>query len=166
MMFGAARECEFDAQGRIVLSADQRQYAGITAVAFLWLFLAHRHPYDMLISSTLLGLGIGMAFAALGNLVVQAVPAYQTGVASGMNTVMRTLGGALGGQISATQRLPKLDQAIPLVVSGGTAMPKGFLEQFTRALRASDFPVPLSDVRLSADALNSTARGALMAALC
>src|SRR6266478_4753787 len=33
MMFGAARECEFDAQGRIVLSADQRQYADITGVA-------------------------------------------------------------------------------------------------------------------------------------
>jgi hypothetical protein len=56
----------------------------------------------MLISSTLLGVGIGLAFAALGNLIVQAVPPYQTGVASGMNTVLRTLGGALGGQIAAT----------------------------------------------------------------
>lgn len=73
---------------------------------------------------------------------------------------------ALRGHISATQRLPKLDQAIPLVVSGGTAMPKGFVEEFGRALRTSDFPVPLSDIRMSADALNSTARGALMAALC
>src|SRR5207244_12522029 len=35
MMFGAARECEFDGQGRIVLSADQRQYAGITNVAWI-----------------------------------------------------------------------------------------------------------------------------------
>ncbi|HYM49643.1 MAG TPA: division/cell wall cluster transcriptional repressor MraZ [Candidatus Limnocylindrales bacterium] len=35
MMFGAARECEFDAQGRIVLSADHRSYAGITSVAWI-----------------------------------------------------------------------------------------------------------------------------------
>jgi MraZ protein len=35
MMFGAARECEFDAQGRIVLSADQRQYAGIANAAWV-----------------------------------------------------------------------------------------------------------------------------------
>jgi hypothetical protein len=56
----------------------------------------------MLVSSALLGVGIGLAFAALGNLIVQAVPAQQTGVASGMNTVLRTLGGALGGQIAAT----------------------------------------------------------------
>jgi EmrB/QacA subfamily drug resistance transporter len=75
---------------------------GITAAAFGWLVVAHGHPYDMLISSTLLGVGIGLAFAALGNLIVQAVPPSQTGVATGMNTVMRTLGGALGGQLSAT----------------------------------------------------------------
>jgi len=56
----------------------------------------------MLLSSTLLGVGIGLAFAALGNLILQAVPPYRTGVASGMNTVLRTLGGALGGQIAAT----------------------------------------------------------------
>jgi hypothetical protein len=48
------------------------------------------------------GIGIGLAFAALGNLIVQAVPPYQTGVTSGMNTVLRTLGGALGGPIAAT----------------------------------------------------------------
>lgn len=80
--------------------------------------------------------------------------------------VINSLMEALQGHISATQRLPKLDQAIPLVVSGGTAMPAGFLDQFSQALRASSFPVPLSEIRLSADALNSTARGALMAALC
>jgi MraZ protein len=33
MLFGSARECEFDAQGRIVLSADHRSYAGISAAA-------------------------------------------------------------------------------------------------------------------------------------
>lgn len=35
MMFGAARECEFDAQGRIVLAADHRAYAGITSTAVI-----------------------------------------------------------------------------------------------------------------------------------
>jgi EmrB/QacA subfamily drug resistance transporter len=76
--------------------------AAVSAVACGWLTVTSQHPYDMLVSSTLLGIGIGLAFAALGNLIVQAVPARQTGVASGMNTVLRTLGGALGGQIAAT----------------------------------------------------------------
>jgi hypothetical protein len=80
--------------------------------------------------------------------------------------VIANLTDALRTHISATQRLPKLDQAVPLVLSGGTVMPKGFLDHFSTALRAQEFPVRLSEVRLSADPLNATARGALMAALC
>jgi EmrB/QacA subfamily drug resistance transporter len=76
--------------------------AAVSAVACGWLTFTSRHPYDMVVSSLLLGVGIGLAFAALGNLIVQAVPPHQTGVASGMNTVLRTLGGAVGGQVAAT----------------------------------------------------------------
>jgi MFS family permease len=88
---------------------------GISAVAFGFAALAHRHPYEMLITTTLLGIGIGLAFAALGNLIVQAVPWTQTGVASGMNTVMRTLGGALGGQLSATFIVDNTAHGLPTV---------------------------------------------------
>jgi MFS family permease len=73
-----------------------------STASFTLLAFAHSHPYDLLIAAGLLGVGVGLAFAALGNLIVQAVSPHQTGVASGMNTVMRTLGGALGGQLSAT----------------------------------------------------------------
>src|SRR6202042_1628403 len=93
---------------------------GISAVAFFSAAIAHGHPYDMLITSTLLGVGIGLAFSALGNLIVQAVPPTQTGVASGMNTVMRTLGGALGGQLTATLIADNTAHGLP-TVSGFTA---------------------------------------------
>ncbi|HST25356.1 MAG TPA: MFS transporter [Gaiellaceae bacterium] len=73
-----------------------------SVAAFALISGAHGHPYDMLVSSALMGVGIGLAFAALGNLVVRAVSAHQTGAAGGMNTVMRTIGGALGAQIAAT----------------------------------------------------------------
>jgi MFS family permease len=87
----------------------------VSAIAFAYAALEHRHPLDMLITATLLGIGIGLAFAALGNLIVQAVPFTQTGVASGMNTVMRTLGGALGGQISATLIADNTAHGLPTV---------------------------------------------------
>jgi MFS family permease len=87
----------------------------IAAVSFGFAALAHRHPYEMLITTFLLGMGIGLAFAALGNLIVQAVPPTQTGVASGMNTVMRTLGGAVGGQLSATFIAHNLRGGLPAV---------------------------------------------------
>jgi hypothetical protein len=80
--------------------------------------------------------------------------------------VILTLANALRSTISSTQRLPKLDQSVPIVLSGGTAVPKGFLKRFTTALRAEDFPIKISEIRVSEDPLHSTARGALMAALC
>jgi EmrB/QacA subfamily drug resistance transporter len=89
--------------------------AAVAAVCFAWLLVAHRHPYDFLIGAVLLGIGIGLAFAALGNLIVQAVPPTQTGVASGVNTVMRTLGGALGGQLSATFIVDNQAHGLPSV---------------------------------------------------
>ena len=76
--------------------------SAITALAFAFIAGLHAHPYDLLITTALLGIGIGLAFAALGNLIVQAVAPEQTGAAGGMNTVMRTIGGAIGGQITAT----------------------------------------------------------------
>ncbi len=97
----------------------------LTAAAYLWLVVAHSHPYDLLISSTLLGAGIGLAYSALGNLIVQAVPASQTGVATGMNTVMRTLGGALGAQLSATFIVDHQANGLPTVT--------GFTETFVMA---------------------------------
>jgi MFS family permease len=74
----------------------------VTAAAFGLLAAAHGHSYDFLLSAALMGIGIGLAFAALGTLVVGAVEAHQTGAAGGMNTVMRTVGGAVGGQVVAT----------------------------------------------------------------
>ncbi len=100
-----------------------------TTASFALLALAHSHPYELLIAAALLGVGIGLAFAALGNLIVQAVPSSQTGVASGMNTVMRTLGGALGGQLSATFIAGNTANGLP-TVTGFTetfAMATGFL---------------------------------------
>ena len=80
--------------------------------------------------------------------------------------MIENLTGSLRSHIASSQRLPKLEHSIPLVLSGGTAMPQGFTEHFNEVLRAEEFPVRLSEVRLSPDPLNSTARGALMAALC
>ena len=73
-----------------------------TTASFALLAIDHSAPIEFLIAAGLLGVGIGLAFAALGNLIILSVSNHQTGVASGMNTVMRTLGGALGGQLSAT----------------------------------------------------------------
>jgi MFS family permease len=45
--------------------------------------------------------GNGLAFAAVPNLIIEAVPA-QTGEATGFNALVRSVGSSLGSQVSAT----------------------------------------------------------------
>jgi hypothetical protein len=80
--------------------------------------------------------------------------------------MIRTLAEALREGFTVDGRLPRLDRAVPLVLTGGTAMPRGFRERFEKALRAERLPIELSEIRLSPDPLYSTARGALVASLC
>jgi hypothetical protein len=49
-----------------------------------------------------MGGGIGFPFGAMANRIVGAVRAHETVVATGMNTIVRTIGGSLGSQISAS----------------------------------------------------------------
>jgi EmrB/QacA subfamily drug resistance transporter len=46
--------------------------------------------------------GIGFVFAAMPNLIVDAVPAAQTGEATGVNALVRSVGSSLGSQVVAS----------------------------------------------------------------
>jgi MFS family permease len=78
--------------------------AGIALVAggFVQLALLHDEVWHVLLNSVVTGAGIGLAFAAMATLIVDAVPQSQTGVATGMNTIMRSVVGAFGAQVSAS----------------------------------------------------------------
>jgi len=70
--------------------------------AYLLLAFAHHEAWQIYLASTLLGIGLGLAFSAMSNLIVQAVPMAQTGVASGMNANIRTIGGAIGAAVMSS----------------------------------------------------------------
>jgi MFS family permease len=76
--------------------------AAATMGAFVVLAAAHDHRWEIYVATSLLGLGIGFAFASMANLIVEAVRPEETGVATGMNTIVRTIGGSLGSQVSAS----------------------------------------------------------------
>jgi hypothetical protein len=80
--------------------------------------------------------------------------------------MIQSLVGGLRNAFQGARNLPKLSRPIPLVLSGGTAMPKGFRDRFEKILRASDFPIELSEIRMAVEPLTATAKGALVAALC
>jgi hypothetical protein len=76
-----------------------------------------------------------------------------------------TLVAAMKEAFTGSRSLAKLTRPIPLVLSGGTALPNGFRSRFEKALRACEFPIEVAEVRMAANPLEATARGALIAAL-
>ena len=74
----------------------------LTALSYGLLAVARDHRWQIYLASLLLGAGIGLAFASMVNLIIENVGPAQTGIATGMNTVTRTVGGAFGGSATAT----------------------------------------------------------------
>jgi EmrB/QacA subfamily drug resistance transporter len=71
--------------------------AGLALLAWL-----HHTQLEVIIFATVMSAGIALAFAAMPNLILEAVPAQQTGEATGFNALVRSVGSSLGSQVSAT----------------------------------------------------------------
>jgi hypothetical protein len=71
----------------------------LAAGSFLMLAFTHEQVWEFVIAGVLMGAGISFAFASMANLVVVSVPAQDVGIATGINTIMRTMGGAFGAAI-------------------------------------------------------------------
>lgn len=76
--------------------------AAISAVAYLMLAFAHQQKWEVYLASAIIGVALGLGFSALSNLIVIAVPSEQTGVATGMNANIRTIGGSIGAAVTAS----------------------------------------------------------------
>jgi MFS family permease len=74
----------------------------LTIVPFLILGVADTQSWEIYVASSVMGIGMGLAFSSMSSIVVEAVSAQQTGVASGMNANIRTIGGAIGSGIAAS----------------------------------------------------------------
>ncbi|HTR36452.1 MAG TPA: hypothetical protein VMH80_11145 [Bryobacteraceae bacterium] len=64
-----------------------------------------------------------------------------------------------------SRTLFKSNRPLPIVLSGGTALPAGFLARFEKMLLEAELPIATHDIRMAADPLHASAKGALVAAL-
>jgi EmrB/QacA subfamily drug resistance transporter len=97
--------------------------------AYVLLVVDRSQQAEVYVAAGLLGIGIGLSFSAMANLIVENVRQEQTGVATGMNAVTRTLGGAFGGQLAATLLAGQLG-------AGGIPTSTGFTLSFLMCLIA------------------------------
>ncbi len=73
----------------------------LNAVAFASMALFHDATWQLYGATLVQGIGGGLVFSSIANVVIASVPAHQTGVASGMNANIRTLGGSVGTAVMA-----------------------------------------------------------------
>ena len=80
---------------------------GVVSMAIL--AFAHGAAWELYIALSIMGIGFGLVFSAMSSLIVSAVPPAQTGVASGMNANIRTIGGSVGAAVMASIVTSSLD---------------------------------------------------------
>ena len=92
--------------GRLIGRFDSKRVliagASVTAVGYCLLAAFRGHIWQIVMAQVITGGGFGLAFAAMSSLVVEGVPVEQTGVASGMNATLRTIGGSIGAAAVGT----------------------------------------------------------------
>jgi nucleoid DNA-binding protein len=90
---------------------------------------------------------------------------YESALHVYYDDVIISLVEGLRNALAETKNMPRIDKAIPIVLSGGTAKPKGFLDKFRQAIESDGFPLEISEIRMAEDPLTATARGCLIAAM-
>jgi nucleoid DNA-binding protein len=90
---------------------------------------------------------------------------YESALHIYYDDVILSLVESLRGALAEQKNLPRIDKPIPIVLSGGTAKPKGFLEKFEQSIKRDGFPLEISEIRMAEDPLTATARGCLIAAM-
>ena len=94
-----------------------------TSAGLLLMALAHGTQLEIIVWNLVMSTGIGLAFAAMPNLILEAVTPEETGQATGVNTLVRSVGASLGAQISAAVLAGS-------VVAGGLPTDSGYTDAF------------------------------------
>jgi EmrB/QacA subfamily drug resistance transporter len=137
----------------------------LETAAFALPAFAHSATWQILVAGVLSGAGLGFAFAAMSNAIIESVPASHTGEATSVNSIVRTIGGSVGSAVvAAVLTADVTPQGIPadrafsagfgvsaavafLAVLAALALPRRRREQIAEDLLPAGEPVPAADVR-------------------
>ncbi|MEU9888928.1 MFS transporter [Sphaerisporangium sp. NPDC051011] len=73
----------------------------VLGLAYLGIALWHDTTWHLVVTTAAQGTGSGLVFSSLAGVIIASVPRDQTGVASGMNANIRTIGGSVGSAMMA-----------------------------------------------------------------
>lgn len=75
--------------------------SALVTAAALWLAVSRSSSADLYGAATLLGLGVGLGYAALGTMAVEHVEPAKTAAAGGVNALVRVVGSSVAGAVGA-----------------------------------------------------------------
>ncbi|MEU9941507.1 MFS transporter [Streptomyces lavendulae] len=75
--------------------------SAVAMLSNIWLIMRHDHPFDIYVATALLGVGVGLSFAALGTMAVEHVDPNKTAVASAVNSLVRLVGGGVASALTS-----------------------------------------------------------------
>ena len=101
----------------------------VSTIAMAGLTLSHASPATVVLWASILYVGIGFAFGAMPTIILQSVPASQSGQSSAINIILRMIGSAVGVQLAATI-------VTASIVSGGEPTERGYTVAFGLAAAA------------------------------
>ena len=81
------------------------------------------------------------------------------------DTLFRTVAESLEQVLSKSDTVPKLRQAIPIILSGGTVLAAGSREKFASIIQKVKLPLDILDIVLAENPLHTTAKGAYLTAI-
>lgn len=129
-------------------------------VGFLWLAIAHSQPWQVIVAGVWVNAYISLGYGALPALVVAEVDSNETGVATGVNAIARTVGSSiaaavvavlLGQSVTATG-LPAEGAFVVIFIAGAVT---AALAMILIALsRTRPRPTPSIDATIESRAMN------------
>jgi MFS family permease len=120
--------------------------AVIIAAAYTGAVLLDLNIWLVLAINTVVGIGIGLGYAAMPTLIMRAVPVHETGAANGLNTLMRALGtsvaAAVVAAILANSASGSAGASVPSEAGFGLALTFGLGAATLCAVLAALIPAP------------------------
>ncbi|QKW11196.1 MFS transporter [Streptomyces sp. NA04227] len=85
----------------------------IGVVGFAWLTFAHGSTASVILAGMVVGVAISLGYSAQPALIVASVPAHQTGIANGINSISRSVGSAVASAVITTLLAAKTLDNLP-----------------------------------------------------
>jgi len=72
----------------------------VLSISFYFLYVLHDTQAQVVVGLMIMSVGLGFMMVSMINIIIQSVSQLETGIATAMNTIFRTIGGVIGPTIA------------------------------------------------------------------